>query len=189
MGSRLTPFATIGVDPSWGLARDWSLPVALLGASAALLFLTRQEHFLSRLAPRTRWGSELGVLLVGPAALLLALGVGALLSSGPAAWEAAVAWCVGSLLLIVHLAGLGLLLLVPRAPGSLRVAGLCVLGWGLPALLGAGRFTSFLDTTAYFRFDSSLAIPPVAWLETVTPLALLVSSLLAPRPRLPASAR
>jgi hypothetical protein len=189
LGARLTPFGAVGVDRAWTLAQESALPVALLGASVALAFLTRHERFLLRLAPRTRWGSELGVLLLAPATPLVAVGLGALLAAEPATLADAGAWLRGALLLAAHVAALGLFVLVVRAPAGVRVALLWSLAWGLPAILEAGRLASLLDTTPYFRFDASPVFPPVPWLEALTPPALLVASLLAPRPRIPAGAR
>lgn len=135
------------------VALDWTFPAGLLGATLALVVLSRGGAFLSRIDSRTRFRGELGALLAATLYLQLPSLLGALLA-GAAPGEL-VRVLPAILTSDLHLAGIALVLLVPALSTALRASLLLSAAWFLPALGSAdeplARVTMLFDAAAALR--------------------------------------
>jgi len=186
----LSPFPALAIDPSWELARAWVLPVALGGASAGLAFLTRHAPLLAHLDPRTRWGGELGALLLAPALWSVALTGGAVVAAAPEGRIAsdAARFLFGCARLDLDLAALGILWLRVPTTAPIRVLGLWGTVWFLPALMAGTRIAHWLDASRLLAFDArSAGSTATGWPELATlslsTAGLLVVGRFLPTPR------
>lgn len=183
LATLLGPFPRAEIDPTWAIATSWSIPIGLIGASGAVAFLSRHGALLLQMAPRTRWGGELGTLLLGALAPQLVLFLGATLGS-PAGLDELPALLARSVVADVHLAAVGILALRVPAPTALRIALLWALLWLVPALVGASRWAILVDPGTSSRVALGYATSARAALSSSSFLAFLLAlGALAPPPR------
>ncbi len=185
----LSPFPAIDVDPTWALARGWALPVTLAGASAGVAFLTRHAALLTHLAPQTRWGGELGTLLLVPALLCAALATGAWVGAGDRA--GAVPFGLGCARLDLYVAAVAILWLRVPASAAVRVAGLWLSVGLAPAMLHGLGLAGGIDASQPWTIglgggDSSSASPQEFATLLLSTAGLLVVGRFLPPPRPPA---
>ena len=171
------------LSSSWGVldvCREWSFAAGLVGASSGLVALSRGRPFLARFDAQTRFGGELGAILVASFYLQIPILVGVLVGGadlrdlGPA---------VPVILTSdLHLAGIALLLLVSSLSTPLCLSLFLAAAWLLPALCAGNaplaRASVWLDASAALRAGADglpSALVPAATL-------VLAAQLLRTRP-------
>lgn len=180
----LGPFPPAGIDPLRVLLWTWSVPAGVLAGGLGLLTLARHADFLEQVGTRTRWGGELLTLTTAPLVGQLLLLGGALLVAPerrPFDHLALAAWARACILLDLHLAGVGMLLLRSRA----RAWILGALWWGglllAPELLATEHTPRFLDIGLPLRELGTGPDAPGHTGSLVLLLGLFALSALAPR--------
>jgi hypothetical protein len=173
------PFTTR--TSAWEQALPWIYPASLLGAISVLVTLSRGRALLDRVDPWNRIAGELGSLWLGVILLQLPILGGALLSG--AAPSAVGAGLVAILTTALHLASVGLLLLIPPISSLLRTSLFLAAVWLVPSLCASdpalARLGVWLDVRSPLRSQALPGLLP----SLASALALLTcASLLRSAP-------
>ena len=141
---------------AWEQALPWVYPAALLGAASALVTLSHGRGLLDRVDARNRFAGELGALTLGAMALQVPILGGALWSG--AAPSAVGPGLVAILTLALHLASVGLLLLIPPISSLLRTSLFLAAVWLVPAVCASdpvlARLGVWLDVRSPLRSEA-----------------------------------